>query len=266
MGADQKRKEARKRKFGTQANLEETEQQTPTRAALQNVDPKRQPSEKQEVRSSVANFADKPSENHTSPGKDGENPVVPTTTGAQDEEQGKTEHSTGTKNQRYIVFIGNLPFTATDDSITKHFAKVHPQSIRHRTDRTTGKSKGFAFLEFNAYDRMKTCLKLYHHSNFDDGQSPARRLNVELTVGGGGGKSKDRKAKLRLKNVKLNEERQRRAESEKDAKTEGKTGDTKSAKGHRRVTTVGDEASGLKSGTDELHGDIHPSRRNRLLL
>lgn len=43
------------------------------------------------------------------------------------------------------------------------------------------KARGFAFLEFEAYDRMKTCLKLYHHSSFDDGKSPARRINVELT-------------------------------------------------------------------------------------
>ena len=77
--------------------------------------------------------------------------------------------------------IGNLPFTATNDSIRRHFAKVQPQSIRHSTDKETGKSKGFAFLEFEGYDRMKTCLKLYHHSSFDDGETSARKLNVELT-------------------------------------------------------------------------------------
>ena len=77
--------------------------------------------------------------------------------------------------------IGNLPFSATDQSIRQHFAKVQPSSIRHRTQKDTGRSKGFAFLEFEKYDRMKTCLKLYHHSIFDDSESPARKLNVELT-------------------------------------------------------------------------------------
>ena len=28
---------------------------------------------------------------------------------------------------------------------------------------------------------MKTCLQLFHHSTFDDGLSPARKVNVELT-------------------------------------------------------------------------------------
>lgn len=43
------------------------------------------------------------------------------------------------------------------------------------------KCRGFAFIEFENYDRMKTALKLYHHSNFDDGKYPPRRINVELT-------------------------------------------------------------------------------------
>lgn len=74
-----------------------------------------------------------------------------------------------------------MPYTATDESISKHFAKVQPKSIRHRTEKVSRKSKGFAFLEFEGYDRMKTCLKIFHGSNFDDGISPARKLNVELT-------------------------------------------------------------------------------------
>ena len=76
---------------------------------------------------------------------------------------------------------GNLPFTATTDVVTQHFASLRPRSIRHRTVLETGKSKGFAFLEFDGYDRMKTCLQLFHHSTFDDGLSPPRKINVELT-------------------------------------------------------------------------------------
>lgn len=80
-----------------------------------------------------------------------------------------------------VVFKGNLPYTATDATIQEHFDKIHPSSIRHRVDKVTGQSKGFAFLEFENYDRMKTCLKLYHHVSFDDTKSPPRKLNVELT-------------------------------------------------------------------------------------
>jgi len=100
--------------------------------------------------------------------------------------------------QRFIVFIGmasivspikhhlttglgNLPYTANTETVSAHFAKIKPKSVRHLTKKGENKSKGFAFIEFEAYDRMRTCLKLYHHSMFDDGKSAPRRINVELT-------------------------------------------------------------------------------------
>jgi nucleolar protein 6 len=76
---------------------------------------------------------------------------------------------------------GNLPFTATKDRVAEHFKKVEPSGVRLNYNKDTGKFKGFAFVEFDRYDRMKTCLKLYHHTTFDDGISPARKINVELT-------------------------------------------------------------------------------------
>jgi nucleolar protein 6 len=87
------------------------------------------------------------------------------------------------KSHRFIVFIGNLPFSATKESIASHFKAVSPTVIRAPTkkDSTTNESRGFAFLEFDGYDKMKSCLSLYHHSKFEDGKSPARRINVELT-------------------------------------------------------------------------------------
>ena len=77
---------------------------------------------------------------------------------------------------------GNLPYTATHDAVAKHFSKIAPSKIRLATEKKDAqKCRGFGFIDFMAYDRMKTCLKLYHHSIFDDGVSPGRRINVELT-------------------------------------------------------------------------------------
>jgi nucleolar protein 6 len=59
---------------------------------------------------------------------------------------------------------------------------VKPKSVRHLTQKDDpSKSKGCAFVEFDGYDHMKTALRLFHHSNFEDGQSPPRKINVELT-------------------------------------------------------------------------------------
>lgn len=133
------------------------------------------------------------------------------------------------------MISGNLPFSANHEAIKKHFLSLDPISIRHPKNRITGKSKGFAFLEFAGFDRMKTCLKIYHHSIFDDGDSPPRKINVELTYSpllsfdvssklisfiysvGGGGSSSIRKSRLRAKNEKLNQERKNRTFKDKVA-------------------------------------------------
>ncbi|KAK6411201.1 hypothetical protein LTR95_018115, partial [Oleoguttula sp. CCFEE 5521] len=82
-------------------------------------------------------------------------------------------------NQRFIVFLGNLPYTTNDASLNLHFKSLQPFTLRHRTDPATKKSKGFAFLEFENYDRMKTCLKLYHHSYFAPENPEKSKLVVE---------------------------------------------------------------------------------------
>ena len=172
-------------------------------------------------------------------------------------------------SQRFILFIGNLPYSATTPQIEFHFSKLAPTSIRHSTDKSTGRSKGFAFLEFAGYDKMKTCLKLYHHSIFDpqdskDGQKverkdkkkPGRRINVELTVGGGGRRSEKRKEKIKGKNLKLEEERERRRVKEvEDGQKEVKN-KPKNPATDANATLKPDKTTGM--------GDIHPSRRGRV--
>ncbi|KAL8854886.1 MAG: hypothetical protein Q9221_000392 [Calogaya cf. arnoldii] len=155
------------------------------------------------------------------------------------------------KSHRFVVFVGNLPYSATDASIQQHFANLKPASIRHLHDKESGKSKGYAFLEFSGYDRLKTCLKSFHGTEFDDGISPPRPLNVELTAGGGGSKSKDRRIKLKMKNEKLRQERERRAMEL--AKSQGES--VTAPKPSRKKEPVRDQSD---------NQDVHPSRRTRV--
>ncbi|KAG4427636.1 hypothetical protein IFR05_016880 [Cadophora sp. M221] len=148
------------------------------------------------------------------------------------------------KAARFIVFVGQLPFTATKESVEKHFASIKPKSVRVPTEKgQAGKAKGYAFVEFEGYDHMKTCLKLFHHSLFNDGISAAREINVNLTAGGGGN-TKERKGKIEEKNQKLDEERVRRRQEEEKTKL------TKRAEGVKKELI--DESA------------IHPSRRGRV--
>ncbi|KAH7381750.1 hypothetical protein BKA64DRAFT_212057 [Cadophora sp. MPI-SDFR-AT-0126] len=157
---------------------------------------------------------------------------------------GAADENASSKAARFIVFVGQLPFTATKESVEKHFASIKPKSVRVPTEKgQAGKAKGFAFVEFEGYDHMKTCLKLFHHSLFNDGISAAREINVNLTAGGGGN-TKERKGKIEEKNQKLDEERVRRRQEEEKAKF------TKRAEGVK------------KDPIDE--SAIHPSRRGRV--
>jgi nucleolar protein 6 len=197
---------------------------------------------------------------------------ITTTLGVEDEvtpNDSTTEAQNKSKPQRFILFIGNLPYSATTPQIEAHFSKLAPTSIRHSTDKFTGRSKGFAFLEFAGYDKMKTCLKLYHHSVFHPGESkdghdkerhdkkkPGRRINVELTVGGGGGRSDKRKDKIKGKNLKLEEERERRrAKDLEDGEKEAK-------KNPKNPAT--DANATLQTEEESNMGHIHPSRRGRV--
>ncbi|KAF9427966.1 hypothetical protein BGZ94_003732 [Podila epigama] len=101
------------------------------------------------------------------------------------------------KNQKFIVFVGNLPFNITKEQLQKHFESCSDiTSIRVQTDKVTGKGKGFAFLELGTAEAMQTLIK-------------ERPINVELTAGGGGNKSASRKKKIAEKNEALNEERRK---------------------------------------------------------
>jgi nucleolar protein 6 len=210
--------------------------------------------------------------------------VVPDATDAKPKKRKKQKHTshgdgeageTSKGKTRFVCFIGNLPYTTTDESLKTHFKKLAPFTLRHRTDPKTKKSKGFAFLEFENYDRMKTCLKLYHHSMFDptsldaaeveEGENTgkaevkkhkskaARRINVELTAGGGG-KNEDRKEKIKAKNVRLDEQRKRRAEFERIEREKEKT---------KKGTDGADKKGEEKTGAGE-HAGIHPSRLARM--
>lgn len=196
---------------------------------------------------------------------------------------------------KFILFIGNLPYKTTDASLHQHFKSLQPFHLRHRTEPGTKKSKGFAFLEFENYDRMKTCLKLFHHSTFDPDvvddvtakakakaehpsasasanatvfqgkrapRDQTRKINVELTAGGGG-KTDARKEKIKVKNERLEEQRKRRAEAEaKNQERKEKKERLKAGKGGTGAN--GEANAGEEDVKVEVEASgIHPSRLRR---
>ncbi|CAH0475520.1 unnamed protein product [Peronospora belbahrii] len=96
------------------------------------------------------------------------------------------------KSIHLTLFVGQLPFCATEEMIRKHFAKAGDIKIRMRTDKKTKKFKGTAFIEVKDSKALGAALSR-HHTLLQ-----GRRINVELTASGGGNKSENRRNKIDL--------------------------------------------------------------------
>ena len=58
------------------------------------------------------------------------------------------------------IFVGNLPFSATEGAIRQLFAEYgEVESVAIITDRDTGKSLGFGFVELGADARSQDAIK-----------------------------------------------------------------------------------------------------------
>jgi cold-inducible RNA-binding protein len=59
------------------------------------------------------------------------------------------------------LYVGNLPYNISDDQLRDMFAKFGiPDSARVITDRDSGQSKGFGFVEFSDDSIAKNALSL----------------------------------------------------------------------------------------------------------
>lgn len=86
------------------------------------------------------------------------------------------------------LYVGNLAFHSTEDSVRSAFqrAGVEPISVQLMTDRMTGQSRGFGFVEVGTDQEAQAAIEQLHGQDVD-----GRALTVnearERTPGGGGG-------------------------------------------------------------------------------
>lgn len=86
------------------------------------------------------------------------------------------------------IYVGNLPFTATEDQIRALFAEHGTvESISLPSDRETGRPRGFGFVEMNKSDAARAIQAV----NGKELEGRALRVNEAQdkprTGGGGGG-------------------------------------------------------------------------------
>src|ERR1700749_3234993 len=90
------------------------------------------------------------------------------------------------------LYVGNLPFTATEQEISETFAQCGTvESIKIITDRDTGRSKGFGFVEMSSDAEATAAINKFN--GMDMGGRPmtvneAKPMAPREGGGGGGGR------------------------------------------------------------------------------
>jgi RNA recognition motif-containing protein len=65
------------------------------------------------------------------------------------------------------LYVGNLPYTATEDELKDHFSKAgNVTSVALIKDRATGRAKGFGFVEMASAEEAQKAIGLFHGQEF----------------------------------------------------------------------------------------------------
>jgi RNA recognition motif-containing protein len=83
------------------------------------------------------------------------------------------------------IYVGNLPFSATDSEIRELFGQHGTvESVSLITDRDTGRPRGFGFVEMSRADASRAIQNL---NGKELGGRPLRVNEAQERTGGGGG-------------------------------------------------------------------------------
>ncbi|HEY2383524.1 MAG TPA: hypothetical protein VGK48_20310 [Terriglobia bacterium] len=90
------------------------------------------------------------------------------------------------------LFVGNLPYDATEDEIRQHFSAVGTLSyVSIPLDRETGRKRGFAFVEFADAAQAQAAIQQFNNQPFKGrslavNEARAREAGPRPPGGGGG--------------------------------------------------------------------------------
>lgn len=89
------------------------------------------------------------------------------------------------------LYVGNLPYSVTEESLHSHFAQFGTvESAKIVTDRDSGRSKGFGFVEMSSDEEANTAIESANGNDFMGRNivvNEARPQENRPRGGGGGG-------------------------------------------------------------------------------
>ncbi|MGC1492167.1 MAG: RNA-binding protein, partial [Candidatus Acidiferrum sp.] len=87
------------------------------------------------------------------------------------------------------LYIGNLPFSATEDQLQEWFGQmgVTPSGVNLIRDRFTGQSRGFAFVEIQSDEDADRAINSLNGQNFSGRNLVVNEARPQAERGGSGG-------------------------------------------------------------------------------
>jgi RNA recognition motif-containing protein len=86
------------------------------------------------------------------------------------------------------LYVGNLPYSATEQSLREAFATSGTvDSVSVITDRDTGQSKGFAFIEMSTDQEAQAATQAMNGKMLDGRQIKVNEAKPKESRSGGGG-------------------------------------------------------------------------------
>jgi RNA recognition motif-containing protein len=86
------------------------------------------------------------------------------------------------------LYVGGLPYSTTDESLQQLFSEkgYSPVSARIITDRETGRSRGFGFVELGPADDAAKAIGEFNGMNVDGRALQVNEAREQESRGGGG--------------------------------------------------------------------------------
>jgi cold-inducible RNA-binding protein len=92
------------------------------------------------------------------------------------------------------LFVGNLAYQTIENDLQEYFSQAGAvTSVNLMLDRFTGKSRGFAFVEFSSSEEANRAVEMFHSKDFQGRPltvniaRPREERPPRATGGGGGG-------------------------------------------------------------------------------
>jgi RNA recognition motif-containing protein len=86
------------------------------------------------------------------------------------------------------LYIGNLPYSATEQILTDTFSECGTvDSVKIITDRETGRSKGFAFVEMSADSEAESVISKFNGADYGGRAMTVSEARPQAPREGGGG-------------------------------------------------------------------------------